>query len=280
MENAVNSKMNTYISGEENIDYSVYTLSIKEKIAYFMLAFLVGASVGYLFYGGIGKDEFGNPTTLTKVLNILIPSTVGIIAGVLFLPIRRDQIIAKRKKALHMQFRDLLEAVATSIGAGKNMVDSFKSAYDDLCMQYPRDAFIIHEVRNILAGINNNINIEVMLLDFGRRSGIDDIKSFANVFDTCYRKGGNIKEVIKNTKQIILDKIEIEMEIQTLITSNKMEQSIMTVMPIAIVGMIKLISPDFAKNFVSPAGLISSTIAIGLFVVAYFVGRSVLDIKL
>ena len=41
-------------------NYKVYYMSKKEKILYFLLAFAVGAVVGYLFYGGIGKNDLAN----------------------------------------------------------------------------------------------------------------------------------------------------------------------------------------------------------------------------
>ncbi|MEG2429434.1 MAG: hypothetical protein RSA99_03545, partial [Oscillospiraceae bacterium] len=47
----------------QTINYKVYYMSLKEKILYFLVAFVVGAAVGYLFYGGIGKDEFGQAST-------------------------------------------------------------------------------------------------------------------------------------------------------------------------------------------------------------------------
>ena len=53
----------------QTLNYRVYIMSPLEKILYAVAAFVVGAMVGYLFYGGIGVDEFGNPTTLTYVLN-------------------------------------------------------------------------------------------------------------------------------------------------------------------------------------------------------------------
>ena len=85
-------------------------MSIVEKIIYFLLAFAVGAACGYLFYGGIGKDEFGDPTQITKILNIVIPSIVGCVTGYLFLPIRVNQIIDKRRRMIKTQFRDMLES--------------------------------------------------------------------------------------------------------------------------------------------------------------------------
>ena len=261
-------------------NYNVYHMSKLEKILYFLLAFAAGAAVGYLFYGGIGKDEFGRPTTITYVLNILIPSIVGIVAGVLFVPIRTEQIIQNKKAKLNTQFRDMLETLSTNLGAGKNVIDSFKSAYDDLKIQYEEDASILKELEVILSGMNNNIDIEVLLEDFGRRSGNEDIQSFANVFRVCYRKGGNIKQTIRATYKILSDKMEIAEEIETIVTSAKSEQNIMIFMPIGLIALIKMMSPEFGDNFASPAGIVATTIAIGLFVAAFFVGRSITNIKL
>ena len=260
-------------------NYKVYHMKLIEKILYFVAAFIVGAAVGYLFYGGIGVDEFGEPTTLTWILNITISSAVGLIAGIAFVPMRRDQIIESQKRKLNTQFRDFLEAFNTSLGAGKNVVDSFHSVYEDLKVQYDEGAYILKELEIILSGMANNVDVEVLLQDFGARSGIDDIASFANVFKICYRKGGNIKDTIRSTHAILTDKMEINEEIETVVTSNKMEQKIMIAMPIALIGMIKMMSPDFAANFVTPTGIISTTIAIALFVVSYYVGKVILNIK-
>ena len=261
-------------------NYKVYYMSVMEKILYFILAFAVGAAVGYLFYGGIGKDEFGQPTTLTYILNVVISSVVGIAAGIMYLPIRTKQILNKKRDDLKLQFRELLDALSTSLGSGKNVVDAFKSAYDDLKIIYSDEAAIIQELAIIIDGMNNNVDVEFSLMDFGVRSGIEDVESFANVFETCYRKGGNIKDVIKNTQQIITEKMEVEMEIQTVVAASTNEQTIMTVLPILLIALIKMMSPEFAANFVTPVGLIATTVAIVMFVAAYFVGKKILAIKI
>lgn len=272
-----------YYSSATNIptlNYKVYYMKPIEKTITFLIAFVVGALVGYLFYGGIGKDEFGQATTLTIILNVLIPALVGTIAGKLFVPMRIKTIIEKRKKELNHQFRDMLDALTTSLGAGKNVTDAFLGVYEDLKIQYEDDAYILKELEVIISGIHNNIAIEDVLEDFGKRSDNDDIQSFANVFKISYRKGGNIKDIIRNTHNILSDKMEISDDIETLVTSNKMEQNIMILMPIALIGVIKMMSPEFAANFVTPTGIISTTVSIAVFVVAYFIGKSVLDIKI
>lgn len=261
-------------------NYKVYYMKPLEEVLYFALAFAVGAAVGYLFYGGIGKDEFNQPTTTTYVLNVLISTIVGIVAGVMFIPIRTQQILKKKQENLKLQFRELLDTLSTSLGSGKNIVDSFRGAYDDLSIIYSEDTDILKELIIIIDGINNNVDVEKSLMDFGIRSGIDDIESFANVFETCYRKGGNIKDVIKNTQQIITEKMEVELEIQTVVAASSNEQMIMTVLPIGLVGVIKMMSPEFSANFVTGTGIAATTVAIIMFVVAYFVGRKILAIKI
>lgn len=261
-------------------NYRVYYMSTLEKVLYFVLAFAVGAAVGYLFYGGLAKDEFGQPTTTTYVLNVLISTVVGLVAGYLFLPIRTKQIQEKKRNDLKLQFREMLDALSTSLGSGKNVIDSFTAALEDMRVIYSEEAFIIRELTIIIDGINNNVDVEKSLMDFGIRSGIEDIESFANVFETCYRKGGNIKDVIRNTQQIITEKMEVEQEIQTVVAASANEQLIMTVLPIGLVAVIKMMSPEFSSNFATPVGIISTTIAIVMFVVAYFVGKKILAIKI
>lgn len=260
-------------------NYNVYHMKRVEKIAYFILAFVVGAAVGYLFYGGIGKDEFGNPTMLTWILDVSISGIIGLCTAFAFLPIRTKQLIQKQIRTLNRQFRDMLEALATNLGAGKNVVDSFQSVYEDMKIQYDEGAYILKELEVIISGVANNVDIEDLLEDFGKRSGSEDIVSFANVFRICYRKGGNIRDTIRNTHNILSDKMEISEDIETVVTANKTEQSVMMVMPILLIGMIKFMSPEFAQNFATVAGIGATTVALVLFVASYFVGKAVLDIK-
>lgn len=268
------------VTNIQTVNYTVYHLKTWEIIVYFLIAFIAGAFVGYLFYGNLGKDEYGQATTITYVLNIAIPTIVGVFAGKMFLPIRQKQIIEKRRKNLRDQFRNMLEGLVTSLGAGNNVPDSFSAVYEDLKIQYESDAYIIKELEIILEGIRHNVPVENIIMDFGKRSGIEDIKTFANVFNISYRKGGNIKDVIRNTHSILSEKIEIAEDIETIVTSGKMDQNIMLFMPIALIAIIKFMSPEFAANFATPAGIVSTTIAAMCFIGAYFLGKTMLDIKI
>ena len=261
-------------------NYNVYYMSKKEKILYSLFSFIVGGCLGLLFYGGFFKNEFGDPTLMTHISNIIVFVIVGLIAKKIYLPIRTKQILEKKRHTLKLQFRDMLEALNTSLGAGKNVIDSFLSVREDLKIQYETDADMIKELDIIIEGIRNNLHIEDILEDLGRRSGVDDIKDFANVFKICYHKGGNIKDTVKTTHQILSEKMEIVEDIQTVVTSTKSEQNMMLVMPIVIMAVIKGSSPEFAANFATLSGFVSTTISLLLFVAAYYIGKAILNIKI
>jgi len=262
------------------LNYRVYYMKPGEKLAYALISFIGGALVGYLFYGGLGRDADGNPTIITHVLNLIVMLVSGIFAVRLFIPLRIEQIKDKRFKTLKHQFRDMLDSISTSVGAGRNINRAFDAAYEDLKVQYEEGSYILNELEIINMGLRNNINIEDLLMDFGKRSGIDDIISFARVFDIGFRKGANLKDMIRNTHSILSDKMEITEEIETTISSSKLETYIMIVAPIFLVGIIKLMSPDMASNFSTPVGVVSTTIAVALFVGSYFISKKMMDIRL
>lgn len=266
-------------TNQQLLNYKAYKMEPNEKMLYFLAAFIVGAFVGFIFYGGLAKDEYGRATVWTYVLDAAVMVIVGLVTGKMFLPIRKAQIINKRKKELRSQFIALLDSLSTSIASGKNVPNAFLAARDDLRIQYPEEAYIIQEVNNIISGIRNNVDVGGMLTDFGERSGIRDIQTFGKVFETAYEKGANLKDVVRNSNEILSTKIQMEDEIETKVASTKNEQNIMLIMPIVLVAMIKLSGGDFANNFATASGIITTTISIGIFVVAYFVGRKILNIE-
>lgn len=261
------------------LNYKAYKMTKNEQLLYFSIAFVIGGIVGYLFYGGLMLDDYGNPTVWTYILDVLVVAAMGVLAGMIFLPIRKQQIIDKRKKELRQQFIDLLDSLSTSISAGKNVPNAFQAAKEDLSIQYKEDAYILQELDNILNGIRNNIDVGSMLVNFGERSGIKDIRTFGRVFETAYSKGANLKEVVRNSHMILSNKCQIEVEIETKVTSTKNEQNIMLIMPVVMIAMMKFAGGDFASNFATATGVLSTTIAIVIFVAAYFIGKKILNIE-
>lgn len=261
------------------LNYRVYVMGKQEKLLTFLVAFLAGGALALLFYGGQFRDADGAATTATLICNMILFVVVGLIAAKVILPIRGEMQQQKRKRELTQQFRSLLEALAVSLSSGMNMTEALRGAYNDLKVEYSEDAYIVTEVKEMIEGVENNIPIENMMLDFGERSEIEDIKNFGTVFELCYRAGGNMKDIVRRTSSIISEKIEITAEIETKLASNKSQFTLMLMIPVLIMAMLKMMSSDFAASFSTVAGVIAITIAMGMFFAAYKWANKIMDVK-
>ena len=267
------SRINTQV-----LNYNVYVMSAWEKLLYMMLLALAGGVVGLIFYSGLFKVD-GEATALTFLSNAAVFALGGVLANKYFLSSINETLKNKRKEKLRKQFCEFASSLTNSLASGMNMTSALEAVYTDLKSQYSEDALIVVEVAEILNGINNNIPIENMLEDFGARSGVDDILNFGKVFATCYRTGGDIKSVVRRTTEIISEKMMISSEIQTAITSNKMQMNIMIFIPIVIVLMMRLMSKDFAQSFSTIVGVGGLSVTAGLTIGAYKLGQKIMDIK-
>lgn len=261
------------------LNYNEYYMKKIEWLMYAIAFAAIGAVIGYIFYGGIGLDIHGEPTRITYIINLSVMSLFGIISFNILMPMRKNQLKTNRKKKIRKQFVDMLESLSVSIAAGQNVPSAMQTVKDDLLIQYTEKDYIVQEISVFLREMENGIPIEDLFSDLGKRTGIEDISNFGKVFEVAYRRGGNLKEIVKSCYDILSEKIEIEMEIQTKVSSSANQMNIMILMPIFLIAMLKSSGEGFAENFTSVSGIISTTVSIFVFIIAYFVGRKILDIK-
>ena len=109
-----------------------------------------------------------------------------------------------------------------------------------------------------------------------------DITNFSDVIRTCRSKGGEMAKVTKSTSQIISDKIETKEEIETLLTGKRYESRIMSAMPIFMVAVLSVMSPDYMApvfDFSRVIGPVVMTVAIGIFTLSFFWSEHIMDIE-
>lgn len=244
-------------------DYHVYHMSFQDRVIAALIGAGIGGVVAYLFFRNL----------------IVTIAAAGAIA-VMVQDIYREKRLGKRRKELLLQFKDLLESLTSSYATGKNTLDSFRDAQNDLEQIYGEQADISKELAIIVTGMENSIKIEDLLTNFADRSGLDDVESFADVFRVSLRQGANIRDVIASTRDVINDKIEIEMEIQTIIAGNKNELNIMMVMPLVILVSLGGLGSDMTAASNSPINVIIKLIALGMFYLAYRLGRKFTNIEI
>ena len=126
-------------------------------------------------------------------------------------------------------------------------------------------------------GIGMNQPMEDLLYQFALRSQCEDILNFAEVIQFAKRSGGNLGKIIQNTTARISDKQELEEEIATVISGKKMEQKVMNIVPIALLGYLNLTAADFlAPLYGNVFGACVMTIAFGAYMAALTLSRKMM----
>ncbi|OGO76583.1 MAG: hypothetical protein A2Y23_05295 [Clostridiales bacterium GWB2_37_7] len=85
---------------------------------------------------------------------------------------------------------------------------------------------------------------------------------------------------IKSSTDIISDKIEVLNDIRGILAEKKLEQKILSIMPIILILMLSTSAKDFMRPvFTEIIGRLVMTISITLFVIAYFISEKITNIE-
>jgi len=245
-------------------DYKHSQFALMDYFVAFAIGFVAGFLVLFIFYNFLPVSFIGG--TIIGVVNI-------------FASIHAS--IKKRLLKLRVQFFDLLEAMSVAMRAGNPMLLSLQSAREDLILIYPENSDIITELDIMIGRFNNAVPLSTAFSDLAVRSGLEDITSFASIYATIEGKSGRADEIIRETQQIIADKMEIEMEIDTLMTAAKSEVNIMLLMPLVILGVIGYVGAGFMDAiYTTGAGRIVSTGGLIVFVLSFIMARKFSNVKL
>lgn len=241
-------------------DYNVYILSFQQKTIAMFVSFFIGFVASYIYFD-----------------NKFVSLCMGLILSLKSQTIYKKKLLKDRKKELRIQFRDLLESLSNSFTVGKTASGAFENAYGDMVAEYGEKSYIAQEILLICETYKNQgIEIKELLKDFSNRSGIDDINSFAGVFDVTTDLGGNIAKVICETRDVISDKIEVELEIQTMVTGQQNQLNTLMIMPL----VMSLLTRMFGSTADSVLVITVKLIALLMFIIAYVLGKRIVDIKI
>ena len=151
----------------------------------------------------------------------------------------------ERGRRLELQFKEGSQVLSSFLSAGYSLENGLTLSIKELEILFGRREMITEEFRILSDGIRMNRPAEELFMDFGRRSGVEDVDNFAQVLSAAKRSGGELVEIIRQTAGIIRDKVQVKEEIHTMLASRIFEQRIMNLIPFLIVLYIDLTSPGF-----------------------------------
>lgn len=236
------------------------TISKKEMLANLVMIELVVIIVGKLFYGSFIAGVIISP------LSMLIYKE------------RKKQIIQRKTRQLENQFKDMLISVSDALKVGYSFENAIRECYRDMCSIYGVDSVICGEIKIMISQIKLNIRTQEVVDNFAKRVDLKNAKLFSQIFQVAKSTGGNMTEIIKSVTDDIVLKETTRDEITASVTEKRMEQRIMSVIPIFIILYITITTPDFLDvMYASVLGKLIMTGCIAAYVMAYLWGERIIQ---
>lgn len=220
--------------------------------AFGMVFFRVGI-VLYLFY--------------KSVFVVLVAGIPAGIAGIYFGKKQRQR---QWQRQINLEFREGLQGVAAALNAGYSVENAFREAKKDLLLLYGSRSALVPEFQELICQMELNCPVEQVLMNMADRSGVEDIRRFAEIFQTAKRTGGDLIHITRMTADRISEKIEVKREIETMIAGKEMEVKVMKWIPLGMILYFWTCSPGFLDCLYQGAGRIVMTVLLGIYLFAWY----------
>ena len=244
-------------------DYREYIPGRRERHKYYLVCAAGLAFTGWLFFNNL--------------LAVVLLALLSVPFEKVWLRSRADN----RRRELSVQLKDLLFSLSSSFQSGRHMREAIQEAQKNMLEIYPQRAPINIEldlmVRRMASGGESERDV---LTDFARRSGSEDARNFSDVYYTCLTTGGNLSRVVNRTAEVILEKMTIQREIDTLMAQKKYEAKLLTVVPYLILLYLRFSSPDYLRPLYTTAtGVLVMAAALCTLAIAFFWSGKIMEIE-
>lgn len=244
-------------------DYGQYRLSPVQWLVYGGAGVGICALTAYIFYRSLAAFA------------VLMP------LGLLSPLIQKKRLKKKRLRQLSLEFKDGIQLLASYLSAGYSLENAVSMSAGELKELYGKQGMAAAEFEEIGSRANMNRPVEEGLIEFGERSGLEDISNFAQVVAAAKRRGGGMVEMINQTAGMIRDKIQVQEEIHTMTAAKVLEQQVMSAVPFLIVLYIDITSPGFFDiMYETAAGRWAMTLCLGLYGAALILAGRILEIEI
>lgn len=229
-----------------------YKLQKQERIKYFIVAYALMMFGLYLFYKSI------------------IISIVGGVSCIFFEKYYARYKYLKERDTMIVEFKDLLYILSAQLTTGRSMQEALIESEILFRETYPKNSPMLKRLNVINRKIiENKANEEVVLKEFANESDIEDIQNFVDVYTSIRKTGGDMQRIITNSIETIMDKMQIQKEIKTLMKQKEFEAKIVGIMPVIVILFLNIFSPDYLNVlYITVAGRIIMTISLICFVIA------------
>ena len=182
---------------------------------------------------------------------------------------------------LEYQFYDVLQGLYTAVRAGYSMERAVSECKKEIQQIYGKKNDFVDELIFMEKQMRLGIPVEQLFMDFGQRSGVEDIQYFGEIFQIARRSGGDLGQIIEKLAKVLGEKSRVRKEIDVAISGKRFEQMIMSIVPGGIIFYMQITSDGFLDvlyHNIFGALVMSGCLIIYIF--SFWMGRKIIRISI
>jgi tight adherence protein B len=180
----------------------------------------------------------------------------------------------KRFLKFSEHFPDVLDSLSRALRAGYPLSASMEMIATETVPP------VSTEMRKTAAEANLGVGWNRALENLGQRVPLLEVNLFISAVQLHSRTGGKLSDVMSGLAENMREAIALKGEIRSMAAHGKLTGLILTILPIVIAAMMMYVSPGYMEVlFKHPNGQNLITAAVVCLVIAHFVIRKIVDIK-
>ncbi len=236
--------------------------SLKEKLRIIFYSIIASLLVAVLFYRSLWVLLF------TPVFLLIFTK-------------REEQIRERSKKQqLEEEFISGIRILDTALQAGISMENAWLEVEREIGLLYGEKSLFYSYIKKMNHSVMLNGSLETLFLQVAEECQIEDMLQFAQILVYGKRSGGNWKKIIGSTVQRLSEKQETKKQIEVMVAEKKMEQQVMNIVPLGLLGFLQVSAWDYMSvMYHNPLGIICMTITLLGYGLSILLSQRILEIQ-
>jgi len=186
-----------------------------------------------------------------------------------------NSAIKRRQKKFTKHFADAMDIIVRGVRTGLPLGDCLKI----IAHESPQP--VSGEFLRVVEGEAVGVPLEVCLERMFERMPVPEVNFFATVLNIQRTTGGNLGESLANLSGVLRGRKLLREKIKALSAEAKMSAMIIGALPIVVMVLISIISPDYmAELYTTPTGHRNLAIGAGMMVMGTLIMRKMINFKI
>lgn len=259
----------------ERVTRSSWGETIARDLARADLKFKPGEYVAATILMALGLGLIGW-FAIGGIIGALVGAAVGI-----FIPrfyVKGQQ--GKRLIRFNEQLGDMLNLMVNGLRAGYSTMQAMEAVSKELPTP------ISDEFRRVVQEMQLGVPMQRALENLLRRIPSEDLDLVVTAINVQREVGGNLAEILDTISYTIRERVRVKGEIRVLTTQVMYSGRFLSIMPLAVMGILYLLNRPYIMEFFSkqnnatlPCGYIALACAGGLIIAGYVIMNKIADIE-